>query len=165
MLTRERTIHHLAPRKRGEVDGRSRRRRRFIHAVSLLCLLTTACAAPTPAAAPPTPTAEVARFTIDVDRPNAREEWQRLSARLSSCQPVDAEIWYALGSATLRAREADGLCAIELVTEVEGAREVLRCRLPSNTIFAWDLVAEGDRPREAPPRKPPPALSNHCRPG
>src|SRR4051812_33665572 len=125
--------------------------------LSTALLTTLACASPATSAADP-PRPEPVRMNIEVSAADATAQWARAAALVARCAPVDVTVWYPFGSARVRAEPEKSGCRVDIETEVEGDRRRLACALPAGTAFEWNLVSDGGKPRQAPPRDPPPGL-------
>jgi len=133
--------------------------------LSAALLMTVACASPATSAADP-PKPEPVRMNIEVSGADATAQWARATALVAKCTSVDVTIWYPSGSARVRAApESPGrpACRVDVETEVEGDRRRLTCALAAGAAFEWNLVTDGGKPRQAPPRDPPPGLAAKCK--
>jgi hypothetical protein len=129
---------------------------------SLALLFIFACAAPATSAADP-PKADPVRMNIEVSASDAPAQWGRAEALLAKCAPLDATVWYPLGSARVRATPEKTGCRVDVETEVEGGRRGWTCALGAGATWGWDFVTEAGKPRQLPPRDLPANLAAKCR--
>lgn len=124
---------------------------------TIACAASATSAADAPRPAPPEPT----RMNIEVSAADATAQWDRAAALLTQCAPADITVWYPMGSAHLRAAPEKNLCRVDVDTEIEGGRRHLTCALAIGA-WGWGFVSDGGKPRQAPPRDPPPAMAAKC---